>query len=139
MSQQEEMTYADILEGHQVISISKIDYTWFFKFSDTISITTDGYWRIINENRIAITSEDEGQLYGNAEPIEGAEKAQHITEKKVVKTASIDSITGDLRIIFTSDGVELQFLQLSSGHESWCLIHDGSETICLGGGGIERY
>lgn len=43
--------------------------------------------------------------------------------------------TGDLLINFEGD-VQLQFLQLSVGYESWSLYVQDKQIICTGGGGI---
>ena len=57
---------------------------------------------------------------------------------KAVVTASISRPTADLIIDFGGHCL-LQFLQMSSGYESWRLYIRGNETICIGGGDIAYF
>ena len=127
------------LVGQTLRSVDKKDYSWFFVFADDISIVTESFWRFVREDGIVVTSEDHGHQFGLPAPVDAAQRVvAGISKKAVVVSASINRSTGDLSINF-SDNCQLQFLQLSSGYESWRLYIRGNEIICNGGGDIAYF
>lgn len=137
MMQNQKEVYEPLI-GQYLRSVEKKDHTWFFKFADDITITTESSWRFMDMERIIVTSEDHGHQFGLPAPVDAAEMVlTRVTEQKV-KDVSVSKPTGDLSIEFKQQ-LHLQFLQMSSGYESWSLQVYGSQVICLGGGDIEYF
>jgi hypothetical protein len=130
--------YSKPLIGQSLQSVECKGGSWFFKFSDEISVVTESHWRLLSADRIVVTSQDHGHKFGLPAPVDAAPAALAGVSKKLVVDASITPPTADLIVDF-GDHVHLQFLQMSSGYESWRLYVRGSETICMGGGTIEHF
>jgi hypothetical protein len=131
-------SYSNPLIGHQLVSVEKKDYSWFFGFDSDISVATESPWRLINEDRIVVTSEDHGHRFGLANPVDAASILMSAMDGRRVEAGVISECSGDLIIEF-SGSAQLQLLQLSAGYESWRLIVGDSETICLGGGELAHF
>jgi hypothetical protein len=116
----------------------KKDYSWFFIFSGSGSISTESPWRLLNAERIVVTSEDHGHPFGLKEPIDAAIRVRETIKEKKVVAYLIRERTSDLIVKFEDD-ICLEFLQLSCGYEAWRACHPGVEVICLGGGGVEVF
>ena len=126
------------LIGRQLLSVEKKDYTWFFGFGVGVSLATESPWRLIEQSRIVVSSEDHDQQFGLPAPVDAAREVLSRAAGRTVEVASVAADSGDLMIQFPGQ-LYLQLLQLSSGYESWRLSADGGETICMGGGSIARF
>ena len=73
VSQAEYESYCEPLIGHQLLSIKKKDYSWFFVFGEEVSLVTESPWRLISEERIIVASQDHGQQFGLPKPVDAAE------------------------------------------------------------------
>ena len=125
--------YCEGLVGQRLEHLEKKDYPWFFVFSDQSQIVTEAEWRLVGPERIIVGSDDHGHPFGLPAPVDAAERVLlHIGGQRVIG-ASITSNTGDLSVKFDGNH-SLQFLQLSSGYESWRLNIRGALTYCTRGG-----
>lgn len=131
-------THTKALVGRHLLSLEKKDYSWFFGFGGAVCLATESPWRLIEQGRIAVSSEDHGQPFGLPMPVDAAREALSRVADRTVQEASIAADSGDLTIRFPGH-VHVQLLQLSSGYESWKLSIDGSDIICTGGGAIAHY
>lgn len=138
MNSQDYNSYCQPLVGQTLRSVETQDYSWFFFFADDIHVVTESPWRFITADCIMVTSEDHSHQFGLATPVDAAERVLAGVSRKVVVTASITRPTADLIIDFAGD-CHLQFLQMSSGYESWRLCIRGNETVCIGGGEIAYF
>jgi hypothetical protein len=123
----------DPLVGRLLESLEKKDYSWFFRFGEGITVGTESEWRFIADGHILVTSSDHGHQFGLPSPVDSTAEVMSRTATHIVRAASISEATGDLRIDFAA-GLQLQFLQMSSGYESWRLSAPGLSVICGGGG-----
>ena len=128
-------TYTKPLIGRQLLSVEKMDYTWFFGFGTGVTLATESPWRFIEQGRIVASSEDHGHQFGLPAPTDAAREVMSRAAGRTVEAAPVASDSGDLMVMFPGRAY-LQLLQLSSGYESWRLSADGSESICMGGGNI---
>jgi len=127
-----------VLVAQQLLVVEKRDHSWSFGFSGNVSVSTESPWRLINEDRIVVTSEDDGHQFGLSEPVDAASRLLSSIVGRTVEAAASDASSGDLTIEF--DGrARLQLLQMSCGYESWRLSAPGIEVICTGGGEITRF
>lgn len=127
--------YLRPLTGNEVVSVDKLDYSWFVRFGPGITVATESVWRLIREGRIVLTSADHGHQFGLPEPVDAEASLWVSLRGRRVTAAEIDPSTGDLTIDL-GVGMRLQFLQTSLGYESWRLSAQRAETICGGGGEI---
>jgi hypothetical protein len=126
------------LIGQQLKSIEKHDYTWCFNFTGDVLVSTESSWRLIDKDHIVVTSDDHGQQFGLPVPVDAVSRTLSCTVNRNVEAATISPLSGDLIIEFHGQ-VQLQFLQMSCGYESWHLYFKGSETHCTGGGTIVHF
>jgi len=130
--------YAAPLIGRQLLSLEKKDFSWFFAFGPGVTLTTESPWRLLDQGRIVVSSEDHGHQFGLPAPVDAGLRVLSRAAGRTVEAASVASDSGDLILQF-SGHVFLELLQLSSGYESWRLLVNGSESICMGGGSIEHF
>jgi hypothetical protein len=125
------------LVGRFIQSVEKKDYSWFFTFDDSSTVTTESDWRLMLK-RVLVTSQDERQLFGLQSPVNAVKLAEASLNKSVVNAFRLDQRTGDLSLDF-QNGCTIQFLTLSSGYEGWRIGHGDQCTICLGGGELSIF
>jgi hypothetical protein len=130
--------YCRPLLGQPLQTVEKKDYTWLFGFGGSVSLATESPWRLIEQNRIVVSSEDHNQQFGLPAPVDAAREVLSRAGGRTVEAGSVAVDSGDLIIRFPGR-IHLQLLQLSSGYESWRLWADGSESICRGGGSIAHF
>jgi hypothetical protein len=127
--------YLRPLTGNEVVTVEKLDYSWFIRIGSGITVATESLWRLIGKGRILVASDDHGHQFGLPEPVDAGAALLLSVRGRSVTAAEIDPSCGDLTIDF-GEGIRLQFLQTSLGYESWRLSAEGVETICSGGGEI---
>ena len=123
--------------GQRIKEMGKQDYTWFFDFDGGGSITTETTWRLVTAEGIKATSEDHGHKFGLTTPLDSIDAIKKTVGQQTIEQYKLDPTTGDLFLIFGSK-CELQFLSLSSGYESWHIVHGAQEVICMGGGKLHE-
>ncbi len=102
---------------------------WRFRFDDGSRIDVECPWRLIHGLRIALSSEDHGQVYGLGVPIDAASRCESLLAGLPVRQAEVRDDTRDILIHF-DDHRRLEILPISSGYESWNLIDpSGRQTI----------
>lgn len=120
--------------GRSVVEVEKKDYTWFFWLDDGIVISTEDCWRLVTPTGITVTSEDHGQQFGLASPIDAADVARTETNGKIVNNSELDMSTGDITL--SMESLSLTFFCMSSGYEAWHITRGDLELVCMGGGRV---
>jgi len=117
-----------------VIYNSEAD-SWFFVFTDKISVSVSGFWRLLEKNRIFLVSLDHDQQFGLPEPVDLEELIRdRLSGEKAIKI-EIDKNTGDLSLLLT-DELELKVYIASTGYETYDLSVGDKRYIGLGSGNI---
>jgi hypothetical protein len=113
------------LKGLAVSKIEKLppDY-WVFKFGSTITLAIEAAWRLLSQDAILLTSEDDGQRYGVPEPVDAVARIRELLENRVVSKVEVDQASADFTIYFDNKMV-FQIVNLSSGYEAWTLDSEG--------------
>jgi hypothetical protein len=113
------------LEGLAVSKIEKLppDY-WVFQFGNGVALSTQSQWRLLSQDAILLTSEDDGQQYGLREPVDALARIRELLEGRVVSKVEVDQASADFTISFDNETV-LQIVNLSSGYEAWTLGSEG--------------
>lgn len=117
--------------------MGKQDYTWFFVFDGGGSITTESTWRLVTAEGIKVTSEDHGEKFGLPASLDAINIIKKEIGQQKIEQYKLDPRTGDLSLILDNTS-ELQFLNLSSGYETWHIVHGAQEIICMGGGKLHE-
>lgn len=123
--------------GQHLVRVEKKDYTWFFTLENG-SIATESFWRMLTRERMEVSSEDDGQLFGLKQPVNAAEVVISAVLDNNISRYGFSEISSDLIIHFSND-VQLQFLTTSGGYESWRAGHENMMIYCLGGGGLSVF
>jgi len=121
--------------GTGLSEIKKQDYTWFFGFWSNLQICTEGSRRLISLQGVVVTSQDHDRKFGRPSTIDAAARAAIETQNKKINDCQVADFTSDLSLFF-DDGIQLQFLSLSSGYQSWRASDGTAEVVCQGGGNI---
>lgn len=126
------------LVGQSLTLVRNEGTSWAFIFSGADAIFTEEPWRVVTPQGILISSLDDRERFGLPAPIDAGEAVIEALQGEDVTGATYDPCTGDLEIEISGDR-KLQFLQLSSGYESWRLHLRDTEFICLGGGALAEF
>jgi hypothetical protein len=129
-------SHASRLVGQRLQAIERFEFDeWIIRFSGGSTVQTGSAWRLIDRERVEVTSEDHGHPFGLPEPVDATVRVMASTRGREVTAVSIGARTGDLLIDFGKD-VQVQLLQMSCGYEAWRLSGGGTELVCGGGGEI---
>ncbi|MGC3936490.1 hypothetical protein ACOTTU_01655 [Roseobacter sp. EG26] len=131
--------FEDRMVGQRCLSIKRRENDWLFEFSGGSLIALNVPWRIVCKGRILFVDEDDGQLFGNSEPVDGELVANNSLGGQSIAKAALARETGDLALHF-SDNLRLDAFNNSSGYEGWTATcnFDGVlfDFVALGGGEI---
>lgn len=109
--------------------------SWHFYFADKIYVTSSGFWRLLESNKIIIVSLDHGHQFGLPQPVDLVIKiTKHLTGKKLTKIR-VDKDTADLTLTI-SDDIKVQIFIASSGYETYDFSIEDKRYIGLGSGNI---
>ncbi|WP_340645784.1 hypothetical protein [Phenylobacterium sp.] len=125
--------------------VEKREYDWTFAFggaqmsglavSGGCVVVTETLWRLIDVDRVVLTSEDHGHQFGLPAPLDAQLEIRALLASAVVVTASVDPRTADIALTFDS-GSRLEIISTSSGYESWqAYFIDGDQDVALVGAG----
>ena len=121
------------ISQHRLQSVVRQDDGWSFMFDDGVCLTVSCLWRLLEDGRIRVTSEDDGQWFGLSAPVAPAEVVSH----RLVGASADDVVlrdgTLDLEFRFGRRHV-LQVIPTSSGYEAWNVSRRGRQFIAIGGG-----
>lgn len=121
--------------GRTLSAISCVDAgNWSFTFESGDYIGVECLWRIVGQNSIALTSEDDGQRFGLPEPIDAALRASELLIGATIRAVELHSMTLDILIAFEGD-LRLEIIPTSSRYESWQLRDPFGSTFYAQGGG----
>jgi hypothetical protein len=76
-----------------------------------------GYWRLIANGRVALSSFDHEQKYGLPEPIDARKSLHKALDGRTCLDVRLDTETADILLMF-ADGTRLQVFRLT-GYEDW--------------------
>lgn len=108
--------------------------TWVFSFGDSLGISVECPWRLLEHGRIVISGDDHQQQFGLPEPVDAAERASSLLNNKVIRRVEVREGTADLLIDFDGN-IRLEVIPFSSGYESWQVSCPTGKNIVAQGGG----
>jgi hypothetical protein len=103
---------------------------WWFHFDGKIILTIETGWRLVSDTTIAVTNEDDGQIFGRKTTVDAAAEATSLLADKSVSGVLIEPACSDLTIHF-GVALRLDVINLSRGYEAWNLT--GQDGLLLVG------
>ena len=123
---------------HITVSFSEFS-TWVFSFGDSLGISVDCPWRLLEHGRIVISGDDHRQQFGLPAPVDAAERASSLLNDKVIRLVEVREGTADLLIDFDGN-IRLEIIPFSSGYESWQVsAPTGKHIVAQGGGQLSAW
>lgn len=111
--------------------------SWLIHFSNGDSLNIECMWRILEEDTIRSTSEDQEQLFGLETPFNGEEALIELSAHEIVSVQCMNG-TGDL-VIKLGQYFSLQVIATSAGYESWQYQQKGGRSIIAVSGQVHGY
>jgi hypothetical protein len=127
------MDTLDWLLKRRLQSVLRREHDWVFTFDGAATLAVECLWRLIDDGRIRLTSEDDGQRFGLPAPVVAAEEAGRCLVGASVESVALREGILDLELRFDTGHV-LQVLPTSGGYEAWNAGHRGKQFIAVGGG-----
>jgi hypothetical protein len=118
---------------HRFKELIRYEFSWLFVFDGGISATVGCIWRLIEDGRIRITSEDDGHQFGLPAPVDGVLSVGQRLGGAIITYVILRAGTLDLELQFDSGHI-LQFIPDSSGYEAWNVYEPSRQFIAIGGG-----
>lgn len=120
--------HAKSMIGQRLESVKRLDYDWDLRFDAGSSLMFQSMWRLVSDDAIEVTSEDDGQNFGLKTPIDAAAQLKAKVGDKLVSDVRIDRVTSDLTLHF-GQHLRLEVVSTSSGYEAWSLHSKGVQII----------
>lgn len=108
-------------------------HEWRFTFDDGVVITVECLWRLLKDDRLVVTSEDDGHEFGRPAPVNAATEVCTALADRSLERADLRESTGDLTLRF-SGGYALEFVTSSVGYEAWRADYPGGSIVATGCG-----
>jgi hypothetical protein len=106
------------LVQHQFESISRREYDWVLAFDREAAIVVLCLWRLLENGRIRVTSEDDGHQFGLPAPVDATHEVTTCLEGATVQRVEVREGVPDLRLYF-STGHVFEIIPASLGYEAW--------------------
>jgi hypothetical protein len=126
------------LIGHRFQSLTRREFDWLIIFGDNVSLVVACLWRLVEDGRIRVTSQDDGQQFGLPAPVDAEAEVNRRLEQASVRGVELREGTLDLEVQF-STGHSLHVIPDSSGYEAWNLSAGSRLFIATGGGELEIF
>jgi hypothetical protein len=107
-----------------------------FLFCRQYCVSSAGFWRFLESNRILIVSLHNGHQFGQAKPIDLLECVAKKLMGKVLTEIKKNKDTGDLALQI-SDVIQIQIFIASAGYETYEFRIGDKRCIGFGSGDIE--
>jgi Family of unknown function (DUF6188) len=127
------MDTLDWLLKRRLQSVLRREHDWVFEFDGPATLAVECLWRLLDDGRIRLTSEDDAQQFGLPAPVVGAEEAGRCLVGSSIQSVDLRAGTLDLELRFNT-GHALQIIPDSAGYEAWKVVDRGREYIAVGGG-----
>jgi len=125
----------DWLLQHRFASARRREHDWVFGFDGQANLVVECLWRLIEGNRIRLTSLDDGQQFGLPVPADATETITSRLVGAAIVSLTLREGTLDLHLTFDT-GHTLEIIPDSSGYEAWNLSGPDQQYIAVGGGDL---
>jgi hypothetical protein len=129
------MNHLDWLIRYRFGSLSRREFDWVFTFDGDACLVASCLWRLIENGRILVTSNDDGHQFDLPAPVDAAGDLNSRLKDASVESIELREGTLDLRILFDTGHI-IELLPDSAGYEAWDLSRESQQFIAVGGGAI---
>jgi len=129
------LNHLDWLLEHRFVAVSRRGHDWVFAFDGQASLVVQCLWRLVEGNRIRLTSLDDGQQFGLPAPVDATETINSRLGNAALLTLNLREGTLDLQLTFDT-GHTLEIIPDSSGYEAWNVLGSDQQFIAIGGGDL---
>ncbi len=126
------------LVNHRLESMHRREYDWIMVFDSQVTITPSCLWRVLEDGRIRLTSEDDGHKFGLPAPMDAVHEINIWLGGIAIQKVELTEGTLDLRLYF-ENGYVFEMLPNSSGYEAWDIINSVDRYIAVGGGTLSEF
>lgn len=123
------------LAKHRFQEIIRFECNWTFVFDGGVELRADCLWRLIENGRIRVTSQDDGHQFGRPTPVDAVLELNQRLAGAAVNSVALHEGTLDLEIQFGT-GHAIQLIPDSSGYEAWEAHDQSRQFIAVGGGDL---
>lgn len=106
------------LVGRHVLVRREHGGYWSFNCDRSAFLMVPVPWRIVYEGRLVLARDDDGQLFGNSEPVDAEIEANRLLAGARIRLLNVNRETGDLSITFDS-GARTDIFNNSVACEGW--------------------
>ena len=110
------------------VQLIRREYDWVLDFGDDLAIVVETLWRLRDENRILVTSDDEGHQFGLPAPLDAEAAANDRLNGVAVVSLNDAAVTPDFTI-HLDGGLAVDVIARSAGYESWQTSFGGAPII----------
>jgi hypothetical protein len=111
---------------------------WNFTLDSDANIGVECLWRIIERDKVVVTSEDHRQQFGLPAPVDAAARGAALLAGQGITSVQLREATADILIDFGGH-LRLEIIPTSAGYESWqlrdphgtCYVAQGGGQICM--------
>jgi hypothetical protein len=127
------MNHLNWLIGYRFQLLTQREHDWMFAFDRDTVLVAECLWRLIENGRIRLTSNDDGHRFGLPEPLDAAGEINSRLRNAEIEGVDLLDGTLDLSIHFATGHV-IQLLPDSAGYEAWNISCINQQFIAVGGG-----
>src|SRR5690242_19309163 len=91
-----------MLVGSRFNSLTRREYDWVVAFDLEASLVVACLWRLVESDRIRLTSEDHGHQFGLPAPVDAAAEVNHLLTGALVERVDLRSALLDIDIRFNT-------------------------------------
>lgn len=125
----------DWLLKHRFVSAIRREFDWVFVLDGNANLVVECLWRLVEGNRICLTSLDDGQQFGLPTPVDATKLISSRLTNAEIEAVVLREGTLDLQLKF-SNGQCLEIIPDSSGYEAWKLLGADRQFVAIGGGDL---
>lgn len=128
----------DLLIGKTFKTLECREHDWLVTFGGDVALTVACLWRLLEDQRVRFTSNDDGQQFGLPATIDAAAEVNRRIGGAKVKSVELRVGTLDVDLGF-STGHRFQIIPDSSGYEAWEANLNGTSLVAVGGGELTTF
>lgn len=113
-------------------------HSWVFNFENDVAVSSEGFWRLLQDQEIVWVSMDHGHKFGLPAPVDLVNEVNMRLLGTALQEIEICEGTGDLKLRLSS-GYMIEIFIASTGYETWNFSINGKHYIGMGGGEYAFY
>lgn len=117
------------------VLLRRTEAEWHFHFGSSLVVGGFLLWRLLGPDRIELSGEDDGHIFGLPEPIDAESKFNELLGGAKVVGISMSKRAGDLCFDF-DNRLTLEVITTSAGYESWSIDVNGEFFAAGASGGV---